>query len=94
MRINATELQAISTTLGAADPRGQIYPFGSQADDTRRGSDIDLFLEATQPIDLKTALLLQYRLTAACDTKADLLVKSPGDDDQPIHQIARLGVRL
>ena len=94
MRINATELQAIRSTLGAVDPRGRIYLFGSRTDDQRRGGDIDLFLEATKPIDLKTALLLQYRLTVACDTKVDLLVKSPADDDQPIHQIARQGVRL
>ena len=94
MHINAIELQAIRSTLGAADPRGRIYLFGSRADDQRHGGDIDLFLEATKPIDVKTALLLKYRLTAACDTQVDLLVKSPADDDQPIHQIARQGVRL
>ena len=94
MRINATELQAIRAPLGAVDPRGSIYLFGSRAGNQRRGGDIDLFLEATKPIDLKTTLLLQYRLSAACDTKVDLLVKSPADDDQPIHQIARLGVKL
>jgi hypothetical protein len=33
-------------------------------------------------------------LTAACDTRVDLLVKTPDQTDQPIHQIARRGIRL
>ncbi len=78
MRLNPSELSAIRTTFGAVDSLGHI----------------DLFLDATQAIDLKTALTLQYRLTAACDTKVDLLVKTPDQADQPIHQIARRGMRL
>jgi len=94
MRIDVTELQPIRAILGAVDPSDSIYLFGSRADERSRGGDIDLLLEATKPIDLGTALLLKYRLSAACDTKVDLLVKSPEDRDQPIHQIARQGVRL
>jgi predicted nucleotidyltransferase len=94
MRLNPNELSAIRTTLGAVDSLGNVYLFGSRADDNRRGGDIDLFLDATRAIDLKTALTLQYRLTAACDTKVDLLVKTPGQADMPIHEIARRGIRL
>jgi uncharacterized protein len=94
MRLNAAELQAIRDTLHAVDPHGRVYMFGSRADDRRRGGDIDLFLESAKPIDLKTAMQLQYRLSLACDTKVDLLVKSPGDSDMPIHQIARQGILL
>jgi len=94
MRINATELSAIRATLGALDPLGRIYLFGSRVDDTRRGGDIDVFLEASKSIDLKTALALQHRLISACDTKVDLLIKSPDQADLPIHQIARRGIRL
>lgn len=94
MRLNANELNAIRGTLRAVDQRARVYLFGSRADDRRRGGDIDLFLEATKPIDLKTSLTLQYRLSLACDTKVDLLVKSPGDEDMPIHQIARQGIPL
>ena len=94
MRLNPNELRAIRTTLGAQGLLGNVYLFGSRADDNRRGGDIDLFLDATRAIDLKTALTLQYRLTAACDTKVDLLVKTPDQADMPIHQIARRGIRL
>ena len=91
MRINATELQAIRTTLGAVDPRGRIYLFGSRTDNQRRGGDIDLFLEATKPIDLKTALLLQYRLTAACDIGAKVgraILAADGQTSPGVHKVA------
>ena len=94
MRLNTSELSAIRATLGALDPQGRIYLYGSRADDTRRGGDIDIFLEASQAIDLKTALTLQYRLSSACDTKVDLLIKTPEQNEMPIHRIARGGIRL
>ena len=94
MRLTSRELSSIRTTLSALDPMGHIYLYGSRADDTRRGGDIDLFLEASRAIDLKTMLTTQYRLMVACDTKVDLLVKTPEQADMPIHQIARGGIRL
>lgn len=94
MRLNANELNAIRTTLAAADPDGRIYLFGSRVDDKRRGGDIDVFLEASHQIDAKTALRLEYRIGAACDTKVDLLIKAPDQEDLPIHKIARGGIRL
>ncbi len=94
MRLNHSELDAIRATLRAVDTAGRVFLYGSRADDTRRGGDIDIFLEASRPIDLKTTLTTQHLLTAACDTRVDLLVKSPGDEDMPIHQIARRGVPL
>jgi len=94
MRLNSTELGAIRSTLGALDPHGRIYLFGSRADDNRRGGDIDVFLDATHAIDLKAALTTQYRLSSACDAKVDLLIKTPEQAEQPIHQIARSGIRL
>lgn len=78
MRLSTTEIHAVRSILGALDPAGQIYLYGSRANDARRGGDIDL----------KTQLSTQYRLELACDTHVDLLVKNPGQAVQPIHQIA------
>lgn len=94
MRLNHAELASIRSTLRSVDPEGRIFLYGSRVDDARRGGDIDVFLDASRPIDLKTALTTQVLLSAACDTKVDLLVKSPGDEEMPIHQIARRGVPL
>ena len=94
MRLNPAELEAIRSTLGALDPLGHIYLYGSRADDNRRGGDIDIFLDASLAIDLRTALTCEYRLVGACDTKVDLLIKTPEQAEMPIHQIARRGIRL
>ena len=92
MRLHPAELDAIRTTLGALDPLGRIYLYGSRTDDAKSGGDIDLFLEASRPLDMKTVLTTQYRLSSACDTKVDLLIKSPDEADMPIHHIARQGI--
>ncbi len=94
MRLKPNELNAIRTTLGALDPHGHIYLFGSRMDDMCKGGDIDVFLEASRAIDLKTELTTQYRLSGECDTKVDLLIKTPEQAEQPIHQIARRGILL
>lgn len=94
MRLNSLELATIRTTLAGLDPCGHIYLYGSRTDDARRGGDIDIFLDASKAIDLKTALTVQYRLSLQCDTKVDLLIKSPDQIEMPIHKIAREGTLL
>jgi predicted nucleotidyltransferase len=94
MRLSPHEQDAVRRTLYGADPHARIWLFGSRADDARRGGDIDIYLEASQPIDLKTALALEYRLTSLCDAKVDLLVRRPGEAEQPIHIIAKQGTPL
>lgn len=88
MRLSNTELQALRAIIGELDPAGRIYLYGSRADDKRRGGDIDIYLQASRPIELKARLLTQYRLQQACDTRVDLLVKNPAQPELPIHQIA------
>jgi len=94
MRLNQHELDVVRQTLYGADPNGRVWLFGSRVDDARRGGDIDLYLEASRPIDLKAALALEYRLTALCDAKVDLLIRRPGEAEKPIHVIARQGAPL
>lgn len=88
MRLTAFEFKALRTIIGELDPAGRIYLYGSRANDTRRGGDIDVYLEASRAIDLKTRLRTQYRLQQACNTHVDLLVKNPQQPLQAIHQIA------
>jgi hypothetical protein len=45
-------------------------------------------------LNLKQTLTLEYLLSATCDTKVDLLVKNPGQEEQPIFMIARKGILL
>jgi predicted nucleotidyltransferase len=94
MRLTEQQVDSIRSLLYKADPNGKIYLFGSQVDDTRRGGDIDLFFETSIKIAYRTQLLLQYRLGVECDTNVDLLVKEPGDLEQPFFSIARKGILL
>jgi uncharacterized protein len=44
MRLSKTEIEAIIQTIRCLDDRSRIYLFGSRADDTKRGGDIDLLI--------------------------------------------------
>ena len=94
MRLNPTELSSITRTLQQIDPAGAVYLFGSRADDTKKGGDIDIYFETTRPIDARQKLALQYELISQCDCHVDLLIKHPSQPMQPIHAIARAGIRL
>lgn len=43
-------------------------------------------------LDFEQTLRLEARIASLCDTKVDLLVKSPNDEELPIHRIAKKGV--
>jgi len=94
MRLSPHELQAVRQTLLGADPAGRVWLFGSRADASRRGGDIDLYFETSQPVSLKTSLALEYRLAALFGSKVDRLIRNPGQAEQPIHAIAKRGVPL
>jgi predicted nucleotidyltransferase len=94
MRLTSRELNVIRTTIVEFDRNGRAWLFGSRADDSRRGGDIDLYLETSHPVSLRESLALEYRLASLCGTKVDLLVRNPGQTMLPIHEIAREGVPL
>jgi predicted nucleotidyltransferase len=71
-----------------------VWLFGSRVDDTRRGGDIDLYVETTQVSTLLSALRCKIALEESLDLPVDLVVKEPGKS-KPIYQIARkTGVQL
>jgi predicted nucleotidyltransferase len=94
MRLNRHELDAIQHILTSNPAAGTAWLFGSRADDAGRGGDIDLYWEPGQKVSLRQALAMEYRLCADCDCKVDLLIRNPGEPEQPIHSIAKRGVRL
>ena len=94
MRLQEKEVSAIRSILLGADPGGKIFIFGSRADDALKGGDIDIFLEASTPIDLRSRLMLEHHLAVECDTKIDLLVKNPNDSERLFFSIARQGCAL
>jgi predicted nucleotidyltransferase len=45
MRLSKKEIEAIKRSFAEIFGEGEIYLFGSRTDDTKKGGDIDLFLE-------------------------------------------------
>ncbi|NLV26544.1 MAG: nucleotidyltransferase domain-containing protein [Methanomicrobiales archaeon] len=44
MRLSEWEISAIKSVIHGLDPGARIILFGSRADDTKKGGDIDLFI--------------------------------------------------
>lgn len=73
-------------------PSATVRLFGSRADDSARGGDIDLLVESATVIDHPTLVaarigaLLQMALG---DQRIDVLIAAPNVQDQAIHRVAR-----
>ncbi|MCK9367465.1 MAG: nucleotidyltransferase domain-containing protein [Metallibacterium scheffleri] len=89
-------IRSAAAEVFGADAR--VWLFGSRVDDSKRGGDIDLYLETAQTsasvVQRQARLwsLLQQRLG---EQRIDIVVRAAGTRPQPIHEIARLtGVPL
>lgn len=67
-----------------------LYLFGSRTDDSKKGGDIDFFLESKSAVDPKSEidfLKLVYR--NATQRKIDLIVKTPEKHSSNIYNTAK-----
>jgi len=56
MRLTSKEINAIIKAFLDSFDGGQIYLFGSRVDDTKRGGDIDLYIELPTKLTIKEML--------------------------------------
>ncbi|QOC23760.1 nucleotidyltransferase domain-containing protein [Wenzhouxiangella sp. AB-CW3] len=99
MRLNPKQIQTIKqATADIFGPDARVWLFGSRADDSRRGGDVDLMVETDKAPD--NPALLAARLSARVSRsmygrRVDVVVHAPGFPEMPIHAAARTqGVRL
>lgn len=99
MRLTESQIKAIkSAAVEIFGDEAQVWLFGSRADDTRRGGDVDLMVETDALQD--DPALLAARLSARVSRSmygrhVDVVVKAPGLAEQPIHRAALAqGIRL
>jgi predicted nucleotidyltransferase len=89
MRLTSTQIDIIRKAI--SENFGQdvlIWLFGSRVDDSRRGGDVDLYIETSHRDTLMPTLRCKIALEDNLDLSVDLLVKEPGQD-KPIYHLAK-----
>jgi len=92
----ATQIKnAADRVLGAPN---RVWLFGSRADDTRRGGDVDLLVETDMVLPNRAQTICKIYgaiIMALGDRKVDVLLKDGRTPNAPIFDIAkRTGVML
>ncbi|HEY85149.1 MAG TPA: nucleotidyltransferase domain-containing protein [Chloroflexi bacterium] len=80
MRLSESQINVIKTTVHALDPKARIYLFGSRADDSKRGGDIDLLI-MSQELTKRDARPIRLGLYKQLgEQKIDIVIARNTDD--------------
>jgi len=86
VRLTEEEITAIRETVRALDSEAKVYLFGSRADDTKRGGDIDLLI-LSRILTSDDAGKIRWRLWELMgEQKIDILIDN--DTSNPFVRIA------
>ncbi|MBF9018902.1 MULTISPECIES: nucleotidyltransferase domain-containing protein [unclassified Oceanispirochaeta] len=96
MRVEEEQLTIIERTLKLRISDAVVYLFGSRADDSKRGGDIDLFLITRQRVPLKEKIQILAQLeTEGIQRKVDLIIKNPEHPQEKLYkEVLQKGIRL
>jgi predicted nucleotidyltransferase len=93
MRLTPQEADRIRETAEAHFGPGTVVRlFGSRADDTRRGGDIDLHIIAGDPdrVSLEGEISFRVALEGAIgEQRVDLILRRPAEPDRAMDHIAK-----
>lgn len=90
MRLLASEINIIKSSISNYIRDAKIILFGSRVDDSKKGGDIDIYVETEQNIDVST----QVKILASIELsgllrKVDLVIKTPASKYQSIFSTAK-----
>lgn len=87
MRIKNQEINIIKRNILKYIQDAKIMLFGSRVDDTKKGGDIDIYIETQSNITLKQKLRILADIEIqGVDRKVDLLFKTPSSKEQNIFK--------
>lgn len=92
MRLTSMEKKAIyNSAITAFGKNSRVLLFGSRADDTKKGGDIDLYIETAlsseEALKKKIDFLVDLK-TKIGDRKIDVVVRGSGSSPKPVYDIA------
>ena len=89
MRLSAYEIDVIKTNVLGHIEDAKIMLFGSRIDDTKKGGDIDIFIQTNKHITMKeqVSILANIELAGVL-RKVDLILKTPNAKEQAIFKTA------
>ena len=98
MRLNSFQTKAIlEGVFKFCGPKAKVWLFGSRVDDSKKGGDIDLYIEVDENIsllDVKLKLLGFLHMKLG-EQKIDILIKSRDMPSTAMHEIAKAtGVKI
>jgi predicted nucleotidyltransferase len=95
MRLGANEAKAVGEEVRRLDPAAEIYLYGSRANDSAKGGDIDL-LVVSDTLEFRDVLRLRTRILDRIGwQQLDLLVRRRDQADEPLAAMAQeTGIKL
>jgi len=95
MRISAAQRQSIvRATRMSFGEESSVWLFGSRADDSRRGGDVDLYVETSQSHPLMVELRCKISIEESLDLHVDLVVNDHRDNKLIFLIAKNTGVQL
>ncbi|MCB0351672.1 MAG: nucleotidyltransferase domain-containing protein [Bdellovibrionales bacterium] len=103
MRLSSAEIEAIVNVVGEfmAGASAKLYLFGSRADDSKKGGDIDLALVCRDKVEASKISFQDYKIlskfkahAAIGEQKIDLKIISESDLSKPFFVQALKGAVL
>jgi predicted nucleotidyltransferase len=95
MRLGVKEVEAIREEIRRSDPAAEIYLYGSRANDSAKGGDIDL-LVVSDKLGFRDVLRLRSRILDRIGwQQLDLLVRRRDQLNEPLASLAQeTGIKL
>ena len=90
MRLTDFEIEAIKKCAKEYIKEGKVYLFGSRVDGSKKGGDIDLYIELNRKPDflMKVDFLVCLKNIIG-EQKIDIIIDYPGKEKKLIYDIAK-----
>ena len=95
MRLSQAEANLIKNGVLQYLPEAEVYLFGSRADDTRKGGDIDILILADRLLHFKEKTSIHFEFEKRFGEQKLDLVSMTKESEQPFKKVALHGaIRL